>query len=65
MQVVIDIKRRIAHRGVDAEIVKQRVQLVAFNLPFQRGALFTGTVHPLAVGGQASKAGIHQSARQG
>jgi len=35
VQIVVEIKRRPANRSSDTEIIRCRIQLVAFELPFQ------------------------------
>src|SRR5690606_33043206 len=64
VQSVIHIEGRSAKRRANAEEVSCGVQLVAFNIAFQPGALFTRFVHPFASGSHAAKAGIHQPTRE-
>ena len=64
VQIVIHIEGRSAKRRADPKEVSRGVQLVAFNIALQRGALFTRFVHPLASGSHAAKAGIHQPTRE-
>ncbi len=64
VQIVIHIEGRSAKRRANAEEVSRGVQLIAFNIAFQRGALFTRFVHPFARGSHAAKAGIHQPTRE-